>query len=107
MMLTRTMATASLRTDSPKTIAYSRSSTPIAPMMDSVATGSVAEMQPAKRYASRGVRKSRTSAPVAASRNQPALPISYSGCPTATTVSRVPTTAKTRIVPRLLKNGRL
>ena len=48
MMRTRTMATASLSTDSPATSVYMSGSTLKAPMMLSVATGSVAEMSAPK-----------------------------------------------------------
>ena len=103
-MCTNTMATASLRMDSPNTSVYTRGSALTAPMMESVATGSVAEMSAPNVYASRDTRKS--SASSSACRNHPACPASWHACAMTKVVRMVPMTAKRRIVARLLKKKR-
>ena len=78
-----------------------------APMMESVATGSVAEMSAPKRYESNGVEKSSTSVLRLAEAKVPGTPVAKMVWPITKVVSSVPTTAKRPIVPMLPKKTRL
>jgi len=100
-MRTSTIATASLSTLSPATSVYMSGSTLKAPMIESVATGSVAEMRAPKRNASFGLEKSSASA--VPDRNHPAAPAACAAQPMSSMVRIVPTTAKIRMVARLWK----